>query len=115
MFLVISFNQAVVSSCISCLSALVNKITKNYKLIRDCFVRYAKLKVLKKTILYYYKYIFRFYKQMVKSKEHVLANPTVTIDKIYTPIFRRSLFTIGILMRYFDFKSRRVLGIDEGK
>ena len=37
MLLVVSLNQAVVTSCVSCLGALVNKITKNYKLIRDCF------------------------------------------------------------------------------
>lgn len=52
---------------------------------------------------------------MVKSKEHVQSNPAIAIDNIYTPIFRRSLFTIGIIMRYFDFKSRKVLGIDEGR
>lgn len=39
MILVCSHNQTVVHSCLSCLSAVVNKITKNYKLIRDCFVR----------------------------------------------------------------------------
>lgn len=33
------------------------------------------------------------------------------IDNIYTPSFRRSLFTIGILMRYFDFKSPITLGM----
>lgn len=32
------------------------------------------------------------------------------IVNIYTPSFRRSLFTIGILMRYFDFKSPIALG-----
>lgn len=37
MLLVVSRNQAEVTSCVSCLGALVNKITKNYKLIRDCF------------------------------------------------------------------------------
>lgn len=31
--------QHVVHSCLSCLGAVINKITKNYPLIRDCFVR----------------------------------------------------------------------------
>lgn len=39
MMLVCSHNQSVVNSCMSCLGAIVNKITKNYKLIRDCFSR----------------------------------------------------------------------------
>lgn len=37
MLLVVSRNQAEVTSCVSCLGALVNKITHNFKLIRDCF------------------------------------------------------------------------------
>ena len=40
MLLVVSLNQAVVMSCVSCLGAVINKITKNYKLIRDCFQKY---------------------------------------------------------------------------
>lgn len=39
MFLACSHNQHVVNSCLSCLGAVINKITKNYRLIRDCFVR----------------------------------------------------------------------------
>lgn len=41
MLLALSENPQVVSSCLSCLGAVVNKITKNYKLIRDCFARYV--------------------------------------------------------------------------
>lgn len=39
MILACSHNQTVVHSCLSCLGAVINKITRNYKLIRDCFVR----------------------------------------------------------------------------
>lgn len=39
MILVCSYNQSVVQSCLSCLGAVVNRITKNYKLIRDCFLK----------------------------------------------------------------------------
>lgn len=37
MIQVFSNTQIIISSCISSLAAVVNKITKNYKLIRDCF------------------------------------------------------------------------------
>ncbi|KAL9926619.1 nipped-B cohesin loading factor isoform 2-T4 [Glossina fuscipes fuscipes] len=93
MLLVVSLNQAVVSSCVSCLGAVVNKITKNYKLIRDCFQK--------------------FYRILDYSRNQVVKN-NHSIDEIYTPMFRRSLFTIGILMRYFDFKAPHVIGDASG-
>ncbi|XP_017856914.1 PREDICTED: nipped-B protein [Drosophila arizonae] len=89
MLLVVSRNQAEVTSCVSCLGALVNKITKNFKLIRDCFQK--------------------FYRVLELSRNQVEQN-AFHIDNIYTPSFRRSLFTIGILMRYFDFSSPIALG-----
>ncbi|XP_023167929.1 nipped-B protein isoform X2 [Drosophila hydei] len=89
MLLVVSRNQAEVTSCVSCLGALVNKITKNFKLIRDCFQK--------------------FYRVLELSRNQVEQNG-FNIVNIYTPSFRRSLFTIGILMRYFDFKSPIALG-----
>lgn len=39
MKIVIKSGQTIVSSCIACLGAVVNKITKNYKLVRDCFAK----------------------------------------------------------------------------
>ncbi len=36
---IVKCGQTIVSSCIACLGAVVNKITKNYKLVRDCFSR----------------------------------------------------------------------------
>ncbi|XP_041674034.1 nipped-B protein isoform X3 [Drosophila eugracilis] len=89
MLLVVSRNQAEVTSCVSCLGALVNKITHNFKLIRDCFQK--------------------FYRVLDVSRNQVLQG-NLSVDTIYTPSFRRSLFTIGILMRYFDFKSPIALG-----
>ncbi|XP_041451518.1 nipped-B protein [Drosophila obscura] len=93
MLLVVSRNQAEVTSCVSCLGALVNKITKNYKLIRDCFQK--------------------FYRVLDISRSQVVQR-NCSVDNIYTPSFRRSLFTIGILMRYFDFKSPIALGETNG-
>ncbi|KAM7351654.1 nipped-B cohesin loading factor isoform 2-T2 [Cochliomyia hominivorax] len=89
MLLVVSLNQAVVSSCVSCLGAVVNKITKNYKLIRDCF--------------------HKFYRILDYSRIQISQN-NQSVESIYTPMFRRSLFTIGILMRYFDFKAPYLIG-----
>ncbi|XP_020815684.1 nipped-B protein [Drosophila serrata] len=94
MLLVVSRNQAEVTSCVSCLGALVNKITQNYKLIRDCFQK--------------------FYRVLDVSRSQVVQK-NYSVDSIYTPSFRRSLFTIGILMRYFDFKSSSALGAKNGE
>ena len=38
-FLCCLFSQ-VVQSCIACLAAIVNKVTHNHKLVKDCFQRY---------------------------------------------------------------------------
>nr|XP_036678382.1 nipped-B protein isoform X1 [Drosophila suzukii]XP_036678383.1 nipped-B protein isoform X1 [Drosophila suzukii]XP_036678384.1 nipped-B protein isoform X1 [Drosophila suzukii] len=93
MLLVVSRNQAEVTSCVSCLGTLVNKITHNFKLIRDCFQK--------------------FYRVLDVSRNRVIQR-NYSVDNIYTPSFRRSLFTIGILMRYFDFKSPIALGETNG-
>ncbi|XP_052842596.1 nipped-B protein isoform X3 [Drosophila gunungcola] len=93
MLLVVSRNQAEVTSCVSCLGALVNRITHNFKLIRDCFQK--------------------FYRVLDVSRNQVIQK-NCSVDHIYTPSFRRSLFTIGILMRYFDFKSPIALGETNG-
>lgn len=41
MMLIVTQSRTIVLSCVSCLSTVVNKITKNYKLIRDCFSKYV--------------------------------------------------------------------------
>ncbi|XP_036224403.2 nipped-B protein isoform X1 [Bactrocera oleae] len=91
MLLVVSLNQAVVKSCVSCLGAIVNKITKNYALIRDCFQK--------------------FYRILDQTRSQIMQNRQ--INNLSAAI-RRSLFTIGILMRYFDFKSKEVVGATNG-
>ncbi|XP_055299107.1 nipped-B protein isoform X6 [Sitodiplosis mosellana] len=90
MVLACSHNQAVVNSCLSCLGAVINKITKNYRLIRDCFVR--------------------FYKPIINSHNQLQKHPSYPIANIYRPQFRRGLFTIGLIMRFFDFKQPTVYG-----
>jgi cohesin loading factor subunit SCC2 len=39
MALIVTSRQIVVHSCMACLGAVINKITKNYPLIRECFLK----------------------------------------------------------------------------
>lgn len=39
-----------------------------------------------------------------------MKNPNVSTDQIYNPVFRRGIFTVGLLMRYFDFSRPDVNG-----
>lgn len=39
MMLIVTSRQIVVVSCVACLGAVINKITKNYQLVRDCFTK----------------------------------------------------------------------------
>lgn len=38
--LILQHDRAVVASCLSCLGSVVNNVTRNFKLIRDCFNKY---------------------------------------------------------------------------
>ncbi|XP_065083522.1 nipped-B protein isoform X2 [Ochlerotatus camptorhynchus] len=91
MMLIVTQSQAVVLSCVSCLSGVVNRITKNYALIRDCFSKF-------------------YYKGLVSSKEKLISDPSIPIEQLYRPQFRRSIYTVGLIMRYFDFKQPDVYG-----
>lgn len=90
MMLVVVQHQTVVQSCISCLGAIVNKLTRNYKLIRDCFNK--------------------FNATLVQCREKLIQNPGYPLEQIYTSLFRRSIFTVGLLTRYFDFTQPAVYG-----
>lgn len=41
--------------------------------------------------------------------------PEFPLAKVLNPAFRRSIFTVGLLMRHFDFKNPLVYGGDAGK
>ena len=43
MTLIVTSRQIVVHSCVACLGAVINKLTKNYPLVRDCFQKYVKI------------------------------------------------------------------------
>jgi len=81
--LILLHDKTVVSACLSCLGSVVNNVTKNYTLIRDCFKKY-----------------FGHLNSFKKVHEKDPSDPR--LGKA-TPFFRRSLFTVGLLLRHFDF------------
>ncbi|XP_049537258.1 nipped-B protein isoform X2 [Anopheles darlingi] len=91
MMMIVSQSRTIVLSCVSCLATVVNKITKNYKLIRDCFYKL-------------------YYQGLVCIKDKLRADPSIPIEQVYRPQFRRSIFTVGLIMRYFDFRLPEVYG-----
>ncbi|XP_044256313.1 nipped-B-like protein [Tribolium madens] len=91
MKLVLQQQRPIVSSCLSCLGAIINKVTRNYQLIRDCFKRYNN-------------YMIRFKGWLEAENVKCIRDPK------YRQYFRRALFTVGLLLRYFDFKDPDVIG-----
>jgi cohesin loading factor subunit SCC2 len=91
MKLVLQQERPIVSSCLSCLGAIINKVTRNYQLIRDCFKRYNN-------------YMIRFKGWLETENVKFISNTK------YRQYFRRALFTIGLLLRYFDFRDPDVIG-----
>ncbi|VVC44793.1 Hypothetical protein CINCED_3A008325 [Cinara cedri] len=89
--LIMKHDQTVILSCISCLGSVVNNVTKNFKLIRDCFA-------------IYYKYLTNFQ----KLHQDRQANPQALIP--LRPVFRRSIYIIGLMLRFFDFTDKEVYG-----
>lgn len=89
MKLVLQHNRPIVSSCLSCLGSVINNVTRNFKLIRDCFNQY--------------------YGYLVKYRSWVEEERTAT-DVKCRMYFRRSLFIVGLILRHFDFKDPDVIG-----
>lgn len=55
-------------------------------------------------------FFFRFYKPIINSHNQLQKQPNYPIANIYRPQFRRGVFTIGLIMRFFDFKHPNVHG-----
>ncbi|XP_025832337.1 nipped-B-like protein A [Agrilus planipennis] len=92
MKLILYHGRPVVASCLSCLGSVVNNVTRNFKLIRDCFKRfYDCLKVCK---TYFENGNSGYILENVKHRQY----------------FRRALYTVGLLLRHFDFKDPEVIG-----
>ncbi len=86
--LILQNNKEVVQACLSCLGSVVNQVTKNFKLIRDCFKEY-----------------FRW---MTKFKEVHSANSNDPRLSANLSDFRRAMFTVGLLLRHFDFTQEEI-------
>nr|XP_046230499.1 nipped-B-like protein B isoform X2 [Scatophagus argus] len=93
MKLIIKYGMTVVQHCVSCLGAVVNKVTHNYKFVWACFNRYygalAKLKT---------------------QHQEDPSSPTLVTNK---PTLLRSLFTVGALCRHFDFDQEEFKGANK--
>ncbi|OQR79216.1 nipped-B protein-like [Tropilaelaps mercedesae] len=74
--LILRGHSAVLPSATSCLGKIVNLVTKNHKLVRDCF------------------------RKIVKTLEICKNEP----DKALKPILMRNLFTAGLICKHFDFE-----------
>jgi len=86
-----SNDKGVVGACLSCLGSIVNNVTKNYSLMRECFKKY--------------------YKNILKFRE----NSELQSYKSAVAFWRRSLYNIGMLLRYFDFSSEDLYaGLETG-
>ncbi|KAM4051010.1 nipped-B-like protein isoform 3-T3 [Anomaloglossus baeobatrachus] len=83
MKLIIKYGMTVVQHCVSCLGAVVNKVTQNYKFVWACFNRY--------------------YGALIKLKTEHQDDPNSTVLTTNKPALLRSLFTVGALCRHFDF------------
>jgi cohesin loading factor subunit SCC2 len=86
--LILLYRKEVVEACLSCLGSVVNEVTKNFKLIRDCFTQY-------------YGWMKKF--QLVHEE-----NTSDTRLDAGLPKFRRAMFTVGLLLRHFDFSKEEL-------
>ncbi|XP_075218552.1 nipped-B cohesin loading factor [Lycorma delicatula] len=92
----------VILSCVSCLGSVVNNVTRNFKLIRDCLKKYHGFLLNYRTYLETGKLspnVMKYKLYRENDKEAILR-----------PIFRRSVYIVGLLMRFFDFQDKEVLG-----
>lgn len=93
MKLIIRHGMTVVQHCVSCLGAIVNKVTHNYKFVWACFNR--------------------FYGALNKLKNQHQEDPNSTTLVANKPFLLRSLFTVGALARHFDFDLEEFKGTNK--
>jgi len=86
--LILQHDKTVVGACLSCLGSVVNQVTRNFKLISDCFRKY-----------------FGALNEYKGLHERNPDNPKLVQHR---PFFRRALFTVGLLLRHFDFTVEEV-------
>ncbi|CAH1242792.1 NIPBL [Branchiostoma lanceolatum] len=83
MKLIIKHGMMILQACVSCLAAVVNNVTHNIKLVWDCFQKYFGV--------------------LGKLKEEYSADPESQALLQNRPTLLRSLFTVGLLCKHFDF------------
>ncbi|CAI8012871.1 Nipped-B-like protein [Geodia barretti] len=83
--LVMKHGQMLVQSCIHCLGAVVNNVTHNYPLVKDCFQKFYLLLERVNTL-----------------HSQNSGNPQL---KALRPSLLRSTFTVGLLCKHFDMDS----------
>ncbi|XP_076613509.1 nipped-B-like protein B isoform X3 [Chaetodon auriga] len=93
MKLIIKYGMTVVQHCVSCLGAVVNKVTHNYKFVWACFNRY--------------------YGALAKLKTQHQEDPNSSTLAANKPTLLRSLFTVGALCRHFDFDQEEFKGANK--
>ncbi|XP_028270617.1 nipped-B-like protein A isoform X3 [Parambassis ranga] len=93
MKLIIKYGMTVVQHCVSCLGAVVNKVTHNYKFVWACFNK--------------------FYGALNKMKIQHQEDPNSTTLVANKPFLLRSLFTVGALARHFDFDLEEFKGTNK--
>lgn len=98
-------DMPVILSCVSCLGSVVNNVTRNFKLIRDCLKKYHGF------LLNY-----RSYLETGKLSPNTMQNANKCKmyggndkDSLLRPFFRRSIYVVGLLMRFFDFQDKEVI------
>ncbi|CAG0918991.1 unnamed protein product [Notodromas monacha] len=93
--LIVSQTKPVVTAAVQCLASIVNRVTKNYSLVKDCLGRYL---------------VFMERFQRVHD-----ANPEDPRLKLSYPYFRRAIFVVGLFMQFFDFRDQLVrCGLEDG-
>ncbi|KAM3874275.1 nipped-B-like protein B [Diretmus argenteus] len=90
MKLIIKYGMTVVQHSVSCLGAVVNKVTHNFKFVWACFNRY--------------------YGALTKLKTQLQEDPSSPALAANKPALLRSLFTVGALCRHFDFDQEEFKG-----
>uniref|UniRef100_A0A671KB38 Nipped-B protein n=1 Tax=Sinocyclocheilus anshuiensis TaxID=1608454 RepID=A0A671KB38_9TELE len=90
MKLILKYGMTVVQYCVSCLGAIVNKVTRNYKFVWACFNRY--------------------YGALTKLKIQHQEGTNSTALAATKAALLRSLFTVGALCRHFDFDFEQFKG-----
>ncbi|KAL3869511.1 hypothetical protein ACJMK2_042182, partial [Sinanodonta woodiana] len=88
MKLILKHGMMVLQSCVSCLGSVVNNVSHNYALVKDCFQK--------------------FFGVLAKMMADHKVNPDSPLLKTRKPTLLRSLYTVGLLCKHFDFDSKEM-------